>query len=135
MYIRPKFYSVWSHMKDRCLNPKNSKYKDYGGRGINVCDRWLKYENFEDDMYDEYGYSIEILPEGQRNTTATLDRIDNNKGYFKENCRWTSQKVQCNNRRKRVWKNKMSIEEKIEKRRAYQRYWWNNLRKPKSIAK
>lgn len=93
-----KFYTTWRNMLNRCLNKNNPAYKDYGGRGIKVCKRWLKYENFEDDMYDEYGYWLE-LNYNKRNILCTLDRIDNSKEYSKKNCRWTTQKEQCNNRR------------------------------------
>ena len=55
-------------MKDRCNNPKNKGYSRYGERGIKVCPEWEKYEGFEKDMYDEYGYLIEINP-NKRNIT------------------------------------------------------------------
>ena len=78
-----KFYTTWRNMLNRCLNKNNPAYKDYGGRGIKVCKRWLKYENFEDDMYDEYGYWLE-LNYNKRNILCTLDRIDNSKEYSKK---------------------------------------------------
>ena len=81
-----KVYQVWGGMKNRCNNPKNRHYKDYGGRGITVSTSWDKFENFIRDMGDK--------AEGQ-----SLDRIDNNKGYSKENCHWSSWSVQQNNRR------------------------------------
>lgn len=80
-------YSSWQHMKDRCLNPKNKYYKNYGERGITVCDRWMTFENFLDDM-------------GDRTKELSLDRIDNNKGYSKENCKWSTRKEQMNNTRR-----------------------------------
>lgn len=80
-------YSSWQHMKDRCLNPKNKYYNNYGGRGIIVCDRWMKFENFLEDM-------------GDRTKELSLDRIDNNKGYSKENCKWSTRKEQMNNTRR-----------------------------------
>lgn len=79
-----KEYRNWSWMKDRCLNKNNTSYKKYGGRGISVCKRWLKFENFLEDM-------------GRRPAGKTLDRIDGRKGYCKDNCRWATPKEQANN--------------------------------------
>lgn len=79
-------YKIWHSMVQRCTNPKNRVYYRYGGRGITVCDRWLKFENFLEDM-------------GERPENLSLDRIENNIGYFKENCRWATMKEQNNNRR------------------------------------
>lgn len=77
-------------MKQRCQNNKiaYSKWKTYGGRGIKVCERWQDFINFYEDMKDTYQEHL------------TLDRIDNDKEYSKENCRWTTMKVQANNRSK-----------------------------------
>lgn len=83
---KSKAYSVWEAMKARCLNPNNPQFKDYGERGITVCDRWLRFEGFYADMGDP--------PAG-----LTLDRVDNEKGYEPGNCRWADRITQQGNRR------------------------------------
>lgn len=72
-------------MKGRCLSPKHKAYPAYGGRGITVCEKWLKFENFLKDM-------------GERPEGKTLDRKDNDKGYYKGNCRWATSDEQYDNR-------------------------------------
>ena len=72
-------------MKARCSNKKSTHYDRYGGRGITVCARWKRFENFYKDM-------------GERPEGLTLDRIDNNGNYEKSNCRWVTHKENCNNR-------------------------------------
>lgn len=80
-------YKSWSGLKSRCLNPSNKAFKDYGGRGITVCERWLaSFQNFLDDMG--------IRPEG-----LTIGRIDNDGNYEPGNCRWETKKQQTNNTR------------------------------------
>ena len=91
-----KFYGTWSKMVHRCTNPKNKKYKDYGGRGIAICEEWLNIKNFV-----AWAESTHPNIEG-----FTLDRIDNDKGYSPENCRWADKTTQVLNRR--IMKNNKS---------------------------
>lgn len=81
-------YSIWANLIQRCTNRNNQDYLNYGGRGITVCEKWLEsFENFLEDM-------------GQPPTKQhQIDRIDNNKGYDKNNCRWVTRKQQSQNRR------------------------------------
>ena len=82
-----KVYRTWIAMLSRCRNPNDNNYINYGGRGITVCERWCRFENFYEDMGDHPFYE------------AQIDRIDNEQGYFKENCRWLSAKENSRNRR------------------------------------
>lgn len=81
-----RIYRTWKSMRQRCQNPNDYSFKNYGGRGIKVCDRWNVFENFHADMGDP--------PEGK-----TMDRIDNDGDYCKENCRWATWAEQHGNKR------------------------------------
>jgi hypothetical protein len=84
--INSSSYQTWQAMKTRCLNPNSPSYKNYGDRNITICDKWMSFEGFFEDMGERpYGYS--------------LDRIDNNKGYSKDNCRWATTAEQNRNTR------------------------------------
>lgn len=82
-------FSSWASMRGRCRNPTDDAWKWYGGRGITICERWDKFENFLADM-------------GEKPKGKTIDRVNNDLGYSKENCEWRTHKEQCNNRRSNV---------------------------------
>lgn len=87
---QPAEYQIWAAMKQRCGNPANKDYPDYGARGITVCKRWLKYENFLADM-------------GRRPSTEhSLDRKKNHLGYCKGNCHWVTHTEQTRNARSNI---------------------------------
>lgn len=83
---RTPLYRVWLAMHQRCGNPRDSSFRNYGARGIAVCERWATFENFFADM-------------GERPPNTSIDRRDNDKGYSPDNCRWATRTVQNTNRR------------------------------------
>jgi hypothetical protein len=94
-------YRSWYHMKSTCYDKNEVGYDNYGGRGILVCKKWLKYLGFLEDMG--------IRPKGK-----SLDRVNNDGNYEAKNCRWATRKQQCSNRRPRRWNRKPKIEGELE---------------------
>src|SRR5690625_5072259 len=80
-----RLYDIWVNMRNRCNNPNNNSYKNYGGRGIGICKEWDEFSDFEKWSL-ENGYDKHL----------TIDRKDNDAGYFPDNCRWVDKKVQAN---------------------------------------
>jgi hypothetical protein len=85
-----KTYSAWNNMRQRCENPANGHYGDYGGRGIRVCDRWQVFEHFLEDMGE--------CPDG-----LTIERVNNAGNYEPGNCRWATVDEQARNKRNNRW--------------------------------
>lgn len=86
MYGTP-LYKKWSGMKRRCLNKNDKSYKNYGGRGITVCEKWMNFKGFMEDMGTSFKEGLSI------------ERIDNEKGYSKKNCKWITMEDQARNKR------------------------------------
>lgn len=85
-YTRTPTYNVWSNMHARCSNQNRRDFKNYGGRGISICERWNFFSNFLNDM-------------GEKPNKLSLDRIDNNGNYEPKNCRWATASEQRKNQR------------------------------------
>lgn len=86
-------------MKARCKNPGNSSYHNYGAKGIKVCDRWQTFMNFKEDMFDDYIDHVKTFSRKQ----TLIDRIDSTKGYFPENCKWSTRFEQNRNTNRNVF--------------------------------
>lgn len=129
----PKIYAIWNAMLSRCTNPNTDSYEDYGARGITVCERWFKFENFLEDM-------------GEPPAGLSIDRLDNDKGYFKENCAWRTRIDQARNRRSTVritfdglsltlreWAEHLGVSHKMLRGRRFANWpVWRMLTEPKN---
>lgn len=84
----PRLYRIWKNIKQRCFNPKACKYRNYGGRGITICDEWIEYLSFH-KWAMSHGYQENL----------TIERIENDLGYFSSNCTWIPIEKQTRNKR------------------------------------
>jgi len=110
---KTRIYHIWISMRERCNNSRSKEYKNYGGRGIHVCKEWDNVDVFCKDM-------------GERPSKHhTLDRIDNNKGYSKGNCRWATHKEQARNKRTSVFYD-LPDERRINKQELIDSLGWTN---------
>lgn len=99
-----RFYKIWKGMSTRCNNEKYKLFKDYGGRGIKICNEWRTFENFRDDMLASYKEDLSI------------ERKNNDGNYCKENCKWATRQEQ--NMNKRMFK--LTREKVLEIRSRYE---------------
>jgi hypothetical protein len=123
--LENKFVTAWDDMKARCSKKEHSQYyNNYGNRGINFSGEWSTFAYFFRDMWSSY--IVHIRMHGLKNTS--LDRVDNNKGYSKKNCRWSTREEQQYNRINTIrikdktlgeWSKELKIDRKV----LYRRYW------------
>jgi len=118
-------YQCWGDMKARCLNPNHKYYKNYGERGIEICDRWIN------------SYAIFLADMGRCPKGLTLDRIDNDGDYEPGNCRWATRKEQAYNTRANVWievdGERMILKEWLKKLKINSGHWhyWDKKKMPR----
>ncbi len=114
---KPRTFIIWNGMKQRCYNKRSISYKNYGARGIKICDEWLTFENFHNWAINN-GYSDNL----------EIDRIDNDKGYCPSNCRWVTKEFNLSHQRRTRYIEVFGInlnvtqwckECKIDKKKAY----------------
>ncbi|BAQ14673.1 hypothetical protein CBB2_2563 [Clostridium botulinum] len=103
-FTKTSLHNRWKSIKQRCLNPNSQRYKDYGARGITICEEWLDFEKFH-EWAIKNGYEENL----------TLDREDNDRGYCPDNCRWVDYKTNERNRRITVKIEDMTLGEIAEK--------------------
>ena len=96
---KTRFYRIWVELRRRCYDYNRPSYKYYGGKGITFCDAWSDFNNFKNDMYESY--LNHIYQYGEKNTS--VDRKENDKGYCKGNCKWSTPKEQITNRTNQCW--------------------------------
>lgn len=89
---KERLYFIWKGMRERCFNSHNKEYKNYGGRGITICDEWNDYLAFRDWSLS-HGYDNKL----------SIDRINNDGNYCPENCRWATREIQCGNTRRNIF--------------------------------
>lgn len=100
-------YRVWCLVKRRCMNVRAEDYSRYGARGVTLCERWMSFETFLEDM-------------GERpSTDHSIDRIDGSRGYEPGNCRWATRTTQNRNRRRSRFSGKLTMESAREIRRRH----------------
>lgn len=125
---RTKLYNTWLGMRERCYNKSNISYKNYGGKGVSVCDEWGLFETFKSWAYAN-GYK-----EG-----LTIDRKDINKGYCPENCQWANYITQANNTSRNIFitynGSRMTIAEWARTMWVNYRTLYNALRVDKRMGK
>ena len=125
MMYKTRFYRIWKAMKWRCNSHNNNTYNVYYKRNIHVCNEWNTFTQFKTDMYESYLLHCNLY--GEKNTT--IDRCDNDLGYYKLNCRWATFIIQANNRRKsdkhgiNNGRSKLTENEVIEIRNKYTGNW------------